>query len=217
MKKIMFADRFALTQAVLNGTKTQTRRLVLLTLHRRIGSEFIKIEPNNILLDNERGWSFELDGKTYPLPKQNHPKFQIGEIVAVAQSYERVYAEMIEDWAKHHYHAPREDAAEIFRRDFENTSGWDNKMFVRADLMPHQIRITNLRVQHLQDITDEECAKEGIRVGETTSSFWDERLKDTRFYPSPREAYADLIDRINGRGTWEINPYVFVCDFELIK
>lgn len=217
MKKIMFADRFALTQAVLNGTKTQTRRLVSLTLHRRIGNELVEIEPNNILLDNEGRWAFELDGKTYPLPKGNHPNYQVGEIVAVAQSYERVYAEMIEDWAKHHYHEPREDASEIFKRDFENTSGWDNKMFVRADLMPHQIRITNLRVQRLQDITDEECAKEGIRVGETTSSFWDERLKDTRFYPSPREAYADLIDRISGRGTWEINPYVFVYDFELVK
>ena len=107
MKKIMFADRFALTQAVLNGTKTQTIRLVSLTLHRRIGSEFIEIETDNILFDNEKGWAFELDGKTYPLPKENHPNYQIGEIVAVAQSYERVYAEMIEDWSKHHYHAPR--------------------------------------------------------------------------------------------------------------
>ena len=90
-------------------------------------------------------------------------------------------------------------------------------MFVKPEMIPHQIRITNLRVQRLQDITDEECAKEGVRVGETTSSFWDERLKDTRFYPSPREAYAELIDRISGRGTWESNPYVFVYDFELVK
>jgi len=211
MKKIMFADRFALTQAVLNGTKTQTRRIV----------------PQKEI-DNYEDWLDEVTSisttgcgavryETLIERLLNRTPYRIGEIVAVARSYERVYAEMIEDWAKHHYHEPREDAAEIFKRDFENTSGWDNKMFVRADLMPHQIRITNLRVQRLQDITDEDCAKEGIRVGETTSSFWDERLKDTRFYPSPREAYADLIDRISGRGTWESNPYVFVYDFELVK
>ena len=198
MKKIMFADRFALTQAVLNGTKTQTRRLVSLTLHRRIGNELVEIEPNNILLDNERGWAFELDGKTYPLPKGNHPNYQVGEIVAVAQDYNTIGK-------------PQRDEC---NRD---VAGNTNKMFVKPEMMPHQIRITNLRVQRLQDITDEECAKEGIRVGETTSSFWDERLKDTRFYPSPREAYADLIDRISGRGTWESNPYVFVYDFELVK
>ena len=211
MKKIMFDDRFALTQAVLNGTKTQTRRIV----------------PQKEI-DNYEDWLDEVTSisttgcgavryETLIERLLNRTPYRIGEIVAVARSYERVYAEMIEDWAKHHYHEPREDAAEIFKRDFENTSGWDNKMFVRADLMPHQIRITNLRVQRLQDITDEDCAKEGIRVGETTSSFWDERLKDTRFYPSPREAYADLIDRISGRGTWESNPYVFVYDFELVK
>lgn len=198
MKKIMFADRFALTQAVLNGTKTQTRRLVSLTLHRRIGNELVEIEPNNILLDNERGWAFELDGKTYPLPKGNHPNYQVGEIVAVAQDYNTIGK-------------PQRDEC---NRD---VAGNTNKMFVKPEMMPHQIRITNIRVQRLQYITDEECAKEGIRVGETTSSFWDERLKDTRFYPSPREAYADLIDRISGRGTWESNPYVFVYDFELVK
>lgn len=198
MKKIMFADRFALTQEVLKGTKTQTRRSVSLTLHRRIGNEFVEVEPNNILLDNERGWAFELDGKTYPLPKGNHPNYQVGEIVAVAQDYNTIGK-------------PQRDEC---NRD---VAGNTNKMFVKPEMMPHQIRITNLRVQRLQDITDEECAKEGIRVGETTSSFWDDRLKDTRFYPSPREAYADLIDRISGRGTWESNPYVFVYDFELIK
>ena len=204
----MFNDLFHLTEAVLNGTKTQTRRLAKIEQDVRI------VECG---LDDSGRCIFTLFDMQGEFICDAIPHYNIGEIVAVAQSYERVYAEMIEDWAKHHYHEPREDAAEIFKRDFENTSGWDNKMFVRADLMPHQIRITNLRVQRLQDIADEECAKEGIRVGETTSAFWDERLKDTRFYPLPREAYADLIDRISGRGTWESNPYVFVYDFELVK
>ena len=36
-------------------------------------------------------------------------------------------------------------------------------------------------------------------------------------YTTPREAYAALIDKLSGKGTWESNPYVFVYDFELIK
>lgn len=32
---------------------------------------------------------------------------------------------------------------------------------------------------------------------------------------TPRQAYKNLIDRISGRGTWDLNPYVFVYNFEL--
>lgn len=37
--------------------------------------------------------------------------------------------------------------------------GWDNKMFVRAEHMPHRIRITDIRVERLQDISDEDCLR----------------------------------------------------------
>ena len=207
MKKIMFADRFALTQAVLNGTKTQTRRIV----------------PQKEI-DNYEDWLDEVTSisttgcgavryETLIERLLNRTPYRIGEIVAVAQSYVDAGIS-VQTLAK----LSAQEHPVTQRSNFlKKVSGWKNKMFVRADLMPHQIRITNLRVQRLQDITDEDCAKEGIRVGETTSSFWDERLKDTRFYPSPREAYAELIDRISGRGTWESNPYVFVYDFELVK
>lgn len=32
-----------------------------------------------------------------------------------------------------------------------------------------------------------------------------------------REAFAILIDKVSGRGTWERNPWVVVCEFELVK
>ena len=198
MKKIMFADRFALTQAVLNGTKTQTRRLVSLTLHRRIGNELVEIEPNNILLDNERGWAFELDGKTYPLPKGNHPNYQVGEIVAVAQDYNTIGK-------------PQRDECN------REVAGNTNKMFVKPEMMPHQIRITDIRFEWLQDITDEDCLKEGIKVVETPSSRAYSFGCRPEMFATPREAYAHLIDKIGGRGMWESNPYVFVYDFELVK
>lgn len=34
---------------------------------------------------------------------------------------------------------------------------------------------------------------------------------------TPREAYAALIDRISGKGTWESNPFVFAYEFERVK
>lgn len=93
-------------------------------------------------------------------------------------------------------------------------------MFVKAELMPHRIRITNIRAERLQYITDEECLAEGIMLqhnvghkGVTYSYIPYEQP----LYSTPREAYAALIDKISGKGTWASNPYVFVYEFELIK
>jgi hypothetical protein len=85
----------------------------------------------------------------------------------------------------------------------------------------------------LQDITDEDCLKEGIEqlpYGGNLKpyAFYDNsiRIKSDsegvsygwyRSFDTPREAYASLIDKISGKGTWERNPYVFVYDFELVK
>lgn len=104
--------------------------------------------------------------------------------------------------------------------------GCHNKMFVRADLMPHHIRITNIRVERLQDISEEDCMAEGIRrFGKEYVRFKKEycytcqnyAVTDFYSFSTPREAYAALIDKISGKGTWESNPWVFVYDFELIK
>ena len=101
--------------------------------------------------------------------------------------------------------------------------GWFNKLFVRADLMPHQIRITNVRVERLQDISDEDCMAEGVEKVAECEDLYRVAVhhKSSKFSylsgKTPREAYAALIDRISDKGTWDSNPYVFVYEFELIK
>lgn len=49
-----------------------------------------------------------------------------------------------------------------------------------------------------------------------TQAVLDGRKTQTRRFPSPRYAYASLIDKISGKGTWDSNPYVFAYDFELL-
>lgn len=98
-------------------------------------------------------------------------------------------------------------------------------MFVRADLMPHHIRITDIKIERLQGISDKDCLKEGIEkyflgfdsphtdcMGFTYS--FDESGKYK--YPNAKQAFAALIDKVSGRGTWNNNPYVFAYEFELI-
>lgn len=205
MKKIMFKDRFGLTQAVLEGRKTQTRRIMK-------GKPLFptdEIESAGILGDEVQiiangGESLI----TMKLP------FKKGEVLAVAQKYKDVFE------------SSQDETLELL--DLRLNKGWNNKMCVRPDLMPHQIRITDVRVERLQDISDEDCIKEGVELNTRQYEY-----DGTRYYcvrglgywrgfgctnfHTPREAFAALIDKVSGKGTWESNPYVFVYDFELVK
>ena len=196
MKKIMFNDKYGLTQAVLVGRKTQTRRIAYM--------------PNGfITFDDEDFQLKKLDNGQTLLTLCNNSfktaRYKIGEEVAIAQKY----ADLAYD-------------GEFFRLlgkvIFEK--GCHNKMFVRADLMPHRIRITNIRVERLQDISEDDCLKEGIwrddNVGLEGTTYWYHGLANSSFR-TPQEAYASLIDSISGKGTWASNPYVFVYEFELIN
>lgn len=199
MKKITFKDKYGLTKSVLEGRKTQTRRLITLILHER------EIYPDEIFF-YEGAWLFKVENKIYELPKENRPKYNIGEIIAIAQKYK-------DAGLKPNTLVPTVKGYKIPAITHE---GWANKMFVSTNLMPHQIQIIDVRVEHLRDISYDDCLKEGII--EPTKEFpWYSFGSKSFLFNEPKKAYSVLIDKIFGEGTWEKNPFVFVYDFHLIK
>ena len=195
MKKIMFDDKYGLTQAVLEGRKTQTRRIAY-TGNATIIDCGICVEPKNF------GRATLFRG----IDEIAHSRYNIGEEVAVAQAYcmlivDRGYSDK-----------------EIL--EIACSKGWVNKKYVKSDLMPHRIRITDIRAERLQDISEEDCFAEGVvqQHGEgANGEIYSYIPYEKPLYSTPREAYAALIDKISGKGTWASNPYVFVYEFELIK
>lgn len=207
MKKMMFNDRCGLTQAVIEGRKTMTRRIELGE------SEQKKVIPG----------AFEVTSRSLKVRKNGQLimsvpfRYKVSEIVAVAQSYEQAG---IQSWA--YLSRPEIDGYQII----STHKGWRNKMYVSADLMPHQIRITGIRCERLQDISDAECLKEGVvevldAFGKPSGYYTGlegTTLSAVRMYcNTPREAFAALIDKVSGRGTWKSNPWVVVYEFELVK
>ena len=93
--------------------------------------------------------------------------------------------------------------------------------------MPHKIRITNVRVERLQDISVENCLREGIVKDDSKTYFngyafdysFDQHgnMLASRWYKTPRDAFAALIAKVSGKEIWESNPWVFVYEFELVK
>ncbi len=189
MKKIMFNDKYGLTQAVLEGRKTQTRRMVF---KRDMEPPLHGITPEYLIAVKSR--------------------YKLGETIAIAQKYE----DLIKDDEFYRLCGIHGMPLECIKYE----KGCTNKMFVRADLMPHHIRITRIRVERLQDISDEDCLEEGIWTRTGRWYCYDIIKRGMEFYdpyPDPREAYSVLIDRISGKGTWDSNPYVFVYDFETVS
>ena len=188
----MFNDKYGLTQAVLEGRKTMTRRIV----------------PQSVL----DYYLYEAEDPTII----DAAKYDIGEVVAIAQAYK------VLDYTFHNFATNPSRSCGIRKEYAEKQKGWSNKMFVEAKFMPHHIYISDIKVEKLQDISDEDCMKEGIMEGEFMNT-WDRYYYDEWgdvanhiTFQTPRKAFASLIDKVCGKGMWDKNPWVFAYSFELI-
>ena len=205
MKKILFNDKYGLTQAVLEGRKTQTRRVVSQSLIDKYDEWYDDVctiaMPSGSTIETLRDWLL-----------RKHTRYRVGEVVAVAQAYR-------DCGGVNEYGVPMWEI--ISQRVGGTNAGWDNKMFIRGDLMPHQIRITDIRVEKLQDISDEDCLKEGVRKVVNENGIYVQHYvgkgDNACSFENPREAFAHLINKVSKKDVWAENPYVFVYDFELVK
>lgn len=193
MKKIMFNDKYGLTDAVLECRKIMTRRVIK--------------NP---------------DGLNVPL---NEPTYKIGEEVAISQKYQDLCN------CDAFYDAMRKADPTFPLECIKYEMGYNNKMNVKADWMPHRIRIVDVKTERLQDISEDDVLKEGFewqcinngwgnaaRHWEVGLNYMDSRGR-TKVIRSrePREAFAFLINELMGRDTWEKNPWVFAYEFRLLR
>lgn len=208
MRKIMFNDYYGLTQAVLEGRKSMTRRIAYEGNIQLPNTAFYPEgkDKNKLVLCN----------KHFILAKSF---YAVGEIVAIAQPYK--------DIVDNHYFQEQCLANETDAVLTRFEAGWNNKMYVKSYYMPHHIRITDIKVERLQDISEEDCLKEGIQEyfpyidrnpndNVRTFQYFKDGKIHHRISPASK-CFAHLIDDISGKGTWERNPWVMAYTFELVK
>lgn len=223
MKKVYFNDTYKQTESVIAGSKTMFHMFIP-------DGNYTARHWNTRLYRNPHAYYKDSRGMCQIINNDTGklliPKYQIGEIVAVAQSYTCIL-----DYLPEPYRRKSDGLIDI---SIFESAGLKNKMFVKADLMPHQIKITNICIKSLQGISDEDCLREGVIKREEGHGYIVNGID--RFTPhgnaiaqqvayyyepivfdSPREAFADLIDKLNGEGTWNLNPLTIFFEFELIK
>lgn len=214
MKKIMFNDKYGLTQAVLDGRKTMTRRIIKcprtfrgewvagFNIHRRHSDKKIVDWP----------CMYDADEREFDMG-EILPKYELGEVVAIAQSYK--------DSGYDSDSLDRHPKDLSIRGLMKDSAGWNNKMFVKSYACKHHIKITNVKIERLQDISDEDCLKEGVIHAYTDNN-------GIKIYHTPhtkrgylstdvaQEAFAALIDKVSGKGVFQSNPFIFAYEFKLI-
>lgn len=230
----MFEEkRFGLETLVLRGMKDMTRRLV--KLPECIEPDDVEKAEKHIDKKGRVYFTLTVKGKTFE-ECNIYPKYQVGEEVAIAQAYKdiREHLDAMQRCMINPYGSPREHP------------GWTNKMFVNAYLMPRRIRIKSVKMERLQDISDEDCRREGIipiqwkqwlkqdiddfspqkcrlhnlwtlpKFEEGLLDPWADREPDSFMAESPQIVFYVIIIKTMSKKVWQQNPWVFAYTFELL-
>ena len=173
-----------MVRAILEGRKFQTRRIVKPDIADCIESNYP--DPmNEIFVETDKG--------DIPL-KYCCPYGEVGDVL----------------WARETFAAP-EDWLIVYRADYNDgecnlVDCWKPSIFMPRKYSRINLKIVDVRVERLQEITDLDSLAEGIEIDEESKTYgagWDR----------PSEAYKDLWDSINGNGAWNLNPFVWVIEF----
>lgn len=194
MKSIIFSTE--MIKAILEGRKTQTRRLI-----KRPQSQ-IKFEIENNIIN-------ELS------------KYNINDIVYVKEKY--AIFENFQNTGKDKI---------IYEADQDNNNfeiKYKSPLFMPEKYSRLKLKIYDIKVEKLHEISDYDCLKEGIKIKinnrtkEKYQLFWDyekncfiSELTGFTARPSYQTLFKSIYKK-SFRRIWEKNPYVFVYDFVRIK
>ncbi|MDR2774019.1 MAG: hypothetical protein LBC19_04625 [Tannerella sp.] len=231
MKGINFIE--PLFHRVVSGEKTQTRRIIPCPVKAYGGIQAVKKDGKIIrvraLDENERAIKPGSDDLEWILT----PRYNVGEILYIKEPYcqdcNYIENENSKEWKGNGriLYRYRGDQISEHAKGSVCLGKWKNRLSMPAKFARYFIEITDVRAERLQDISDEDCIREGIELydgydnlnGYACIAVW-KKIKGVDFFPpfdTPKQSYAALIDRINGKGTWESNPFVWVYDFKLVK
>lgn len=208
MKGIIFSEENF--HAVVAGSKTQTRRIIKPVpddsgLHNHTARP-MSLSPEYDM----RGWWGDTESTSET--REFKPRYKTGEILYLKEPYLLDLKSL-------------EDVNAVYRYGnnniVPNVIKWSNRMFMPARAARCFIKITDVRVERVQDISEEDCYSEGITGirRDVKSDIWGYKFPGdgSTYFPTPQEAYAAEWDKINGEGSWNANPWVWVYGFELIE
>ncbi len=221
IKEIPMLFSTPMVQALLNGTKTETRRLF------KINGQPITSDKEEIieLRDNE----LKEDGtvnylSTGGLSGPYKCPWRIGNILWVKETHCFLDEKDCEGRKTRDYY--RTEHHESNNEWFKENYKWTPSLFMRRHTARIFLRIESIGIERLRDITEEEAMAEGILkeeqvVGDLPGYKNYHKVKGKSdsmgdWYYNPIDSYKSLWESINGAGSWGANPWVWVVKFKKI-
>ena len=198
MKGICFKPE--MFHATIEGRKTQTRRI-------------LNPQPDGFrgFVGNDMFVPQTVIGMSV---KEIKPRYKVGETLYLKEPY--MFAPNVEFGIDTNGNGIRYKYSESAQYIEEWETEFENKLFMPAKYARYFIEITDVRWERLQDISEEDCLKEGISEKLSKVLGWLQYgISGKERYGTPQEAYAALIDKINGKGIWQSNPCVWIYDYKL--
>lgn len=193
-KSILFST--PMVKAILDGRKTMTRRVIKQDIVNSCD-----IDTDGTLLDYQ-----DSDGDFINPVKLC--RYKVDDILWVRETWCRGKAR-------------NGDNKVIYKADVETDlqpiHNWRPSIHMPKEAARIFLKVTNVRVERLQDITEEDAFKEGCI--DYQCKIGDGKFEDViEFDLTARDAFIDLWDSLNAkRGySWENNPWVWVIEFERI-
>ncbi|AIY78894.1 hypothetical protein U728_762 [Clostridium botulinum 202F] len=190
MKPILFNT--AMVQAILDGRKTCTRRVA------KGLKDATKVTHGDFKWDYKHAWMNDL-GLEIAAP------FHIGEILYVRETWQ--ISNPMGDFARNNMTAEYMYKAGFAKgkripitQDKEKNLGvWKPSIHMPKDAARIFLKVTDVRVERLQDITEDGIRAEGITE---------------EFPPIAKDNFKELWDSTTKEYRWRLNPYVWVISFE---
>lgn len=186
-KPILFST--PMVQAILRGEKTQTRRLC----------KFNK--AYDIFHDGKHEVEAE---KT--IENIVPCKYKVGDILWVRETWHQ---------KRHSFPIglPYEYKATAKEDGNPTDEPWKPSIFMPKEACRIFLRLTNIRIERLHDISENDAIAEGIVMNNKPHIgwYWMENVYST---DCPIMAYERLWQKINGEKSWFENPFVWVYEFE---
>lgn len=189
-------------RAKLEGRKTQTRRIVKLP-KCDWPKEWMSngVIENDVMTFGNDTWGKECDIKC--------PYGNVGDILYAKETFsENRFGEL----------AYRADGEEFIDGDgFPWVPAWKPSIYMPKAAARIIDEITGIRAERVQDISEYDAAMEGVEynslLGQYWNYLWTSLGDDPRgFVDTAIESYKSLWIKINGKESWDANPWVWVIE-----
>lgn len=201
-----------MVRAILDGTKTQTRRVVKPTTRdgrqAMMGGEWRFVSSRDTVTgayDYERGeWCWQHTEDTRRLLKERCPYGQPGDRLWVREAFGTVQGAGV----RVVYRADGEPHDRFSGAPIDGMK-WTPSIHMPRSLSRITLRVTSVRVERLQDISEADAKAEGVPPA-TPYHRGVERCDHVG-------GFHALWESINGAGSWDANPWVWVVGFERVQ